>query len=663
MMNYLDYMIFGVEIECCVDIRKSITHCNNIKEIIEQTGFIHQNEIEYLRAHNIQYKMYEEALFSGALQVSPVDMLRSSTDMSSNPGRTTPATSSDLASRRVVSSQGLFPTIDVQNMLSVNTSNIQSPVNDDDISYPTSPTTRSTDDKYTISEKRDKILTIICYLNEYKNILPYKFNSNLDENKKIHPYFLFSKNIQKMSGYMWTCHFDGSVKCSDALIPIEIVTPPLHMTNYLPSNYHTNGIWNILKPKYNNNYDGLFIFFSYYTRLFNNNMTGLHLSTNESSGLHVHLSNKHVLKNSNDIDKFIFFLFVFIYFENVIGHFLHPSRINNKYCKPILDDMFSEGETDFYSEGSLQALSILFELKDTHDELINAQKKALVSNFKRVKNIYNLALKLINYKDDKINMFEKLFGGPDESRYRTINTSFINKTNFNDPIRFEVRYHHGTVDIDEIFNWICFLNILYANCCQMCYGCDTCHGLNTVDGMNALLSRVNTIFMRTQNNSDKFNLLFDMFIQNDILKNYYNRKYTANSSTSSQFTLTLPDTRPPSHIFKPATWPAEQVPHAMQTSAASADTSLHGIPEGNQGARAQSTSSDFNEVATSNAESRLFNVVKYNIHPLRYFDQNGNIIKVNLDQDIQPDQEGGNKYKYKYYKYIKKIYSMQKQNL
>jgi hypothetical protein len=79
----------------------------------------------------------------------------------------------------------------------------------------------------------------------------------------------------------------------------------------------------------------------------------------------------------------------------------------------------------------------------------------------------------------------------------------------------EIRIHHATKDKDEVINWILLLNKIYSMCIYLCLSKPITFFDNVLNYMNSI-----------QDKQQIFNYLFDNFIINDRLKNYYSNKFS-----------------------------------------------------------------------------------------------------------------------------------------
>jgi hypothetical protein len=113
------------------------------------------------------------------------------------------------------------------------------------------------------------------------------------------------------------------------------------------------------------------------------------------------------------------------------------------------------------------------------------------------------------------------------NRYFTINLQ--NKVDIDSPIHLEIRYHQSTNDISEIYNWILFINCMLTNCI---YEINTI--IKDIDHPDIINSKkfkkisasfvTNDLVENNFVNVKMFNLLFDRFVKNQTLKNFYRSK-------------------------------------------------------------------------------------------------------------------------------------------
>ena len=333
------------------------------------------------------------------------------------------------------------------------------------------------------------------------------------------------------AGSQWEIHEDSTINCTnfdpryDILLEDEIVSPIMYMgfdrynSIYKKINRDSNilieknNLWIELEKNFhgenkdletygkdNYYYEGLFLIFTWYLLLFNNefklNNNGIPLISQLNipyNGLHIHISNLKMENNFYGLLKLTHFLRTFYFFENLIGKFLTKNRENNNYCKK----MSREHEIN------------------KHNNMIEYD---------------TLLLKYINSEKITYDILHGLFTNYD--KYFTINLQ--NKVGENLPIHLEIRYHQSTNNISEIYNWILFINCLLTNCI---YEIDTIikdiknayKYKKNIEENNKFL-KINSSFvtedLKKNNyvNINMFNLLFDRFIKNQTLKNFYRSK-------------------------------------------------------------------------------------------------------------------------------------------
>ena len=275
-------------------------------------------------------------------------------------------------------------------------------------------------------------------------------------------------------GKNWLITPDNSVQCFDkekdslfdSYIPIEIVSPVLTMSNFSNSNglkkllgsyfsYFPKQVYTVAETNNIKYYDGLENIKNILETVIKSNYVesksiekfySLEIKENVcdskiivdgdipriSCGFHVHFS--HPLLVDNQVGKYIFLNILrnFYFFEPIIFKLLHPSRENNYYCKKINNN--------------------------------NIEMNRAINN-----SIYNLDW----IRGETITSICNLFCPPIiegdkviSRKYYGINLKYARKTADNNikdkPLQIETRLHHGTMDFDEINNWILFLTKFFS---------------------------------------------------------------------------------------------------------------------------------------------------------------------------------------------------------
>lgn len=340
-----------------------------------------------------------------------------------------------------------------------------------------------------------------------------------DETMKPLDKFTFSKSVlyhPNDSGSLWTLQVDSSIRCDDnSYTKAEIVTPIMYMgddnynSEYSNGLFNKNKIWIELEKNFKDNdcyFEGLFVMLSWYNLMFNNmekkkEEPHVYQYNTDDNGLHVHISNTEIQNNKKGILCLAHFLRTFYFFENLIGHFLTENRRNNKYCIKMRD---------------------LYKKKNRQQKYDLDIKENLLSV---IKGVYFQENKLLSYLTihDEFNITN--------DRYVTVNlanniTGTKNQRKVIDNLRMEIRYHQSVDNIDQVYNWVLFLNMILSTCISEMSEVYDLISTNP-DKANSLFDKYNSSFMNRElyNNNhvnvNMFNLLFSRFCPNNELKDFY----------------------------------------------------------------------------------------------------------------------------------------------
>jgi hypothetical protein len=370
-----------------------------------------------------------------------------------------------------------------------------------------------------------------------------KFFNNIMDNyfEKLHINHKFFK---------WLVTYDGSVKCNDSLA-LEIISPILSFAN----DSYDDDLLDIIKSKLFNNdnlgySNGLLNLLTVYNLILNNNIEKRYYNNytintfseiNDSQGLHIHISNKHlnyfIIKPNDNymydktfnihsglgIIKMAYFVRTFAFFEFTIRNFLRRNEdlAIQYWSKAIYYNRTDEKKT--YIEDTLRDL--------LYNNLINIPKS--FDDYNVHNDINNMYIYLKNHILPK--------HGPESGAFSIQIYNNLNHCNDNNFVNnmmckghFEIRLHHSTNNYAEIHNWILFLNLFLSR------------SIITVDQLykhiiNNDIKKFNIMFDKyvyqkfpiDYNNTDvltfQFNELFDVYIQNDVLKKFYHKRCRNNN--------------------------------------------------------------------------------------------------------------------------------------
>jgi hypothetical protein len=354
-------------------------------------------------------------------------------------------------------------------------------------------------------ESNNYIDKLICYANEYvnANCIPLIIDNT---NKKPIEKLLFYNPISDLEKYGtgegWCYIIDRTIKCNNTdgeNLSAEIVSPILSMShqNYFdPENHTKNNIWSNLEKNFGKQYfEGIFILVMWFIFIFNNkycNIGRMFEPIDNSTGLHVHYSNKLLTKSTEGVYILRYILKYFIFFEDMILSFLHESRTNNEHIKKIIPERLKENHALIFWNNIISKL--IGKSKNTFNkfhELIYCMTDA----WKDRRHTLNLTINFLN--EDNIK-------------------DGIEPINIDEPLRFEFRLHHGTTNIKEIYYWTNFICLFMSSCINK--------GLNHYYDDNIFDFNFIEIIGKSNYEQIIFDLMFDEFVPDNNIKKYYHQK-------------------------------------------------------------------------------------------------------------------------------------------
>ena len=323
----------------------------------------------------------------------------------------------------------------------------------------------------------------------------------------------------------WTFQNDVTIECQGKVVVTryEIVTPILYMGKGLLNTYRSrnpnlskNKIYEYLEEKFSQTdtfFEGLMILMYYHEVLFNghesndknrNRHNSINLENNVLNSLHVHISNEKMKNEPKGFVALAHFLRTWYFFENIIYSFLEASRENTVHA--VKTNTLAPAD-------QIDALPRIF--------------KTLIEADQMNKNIINAKTIKEYFLNDR--------------RRVSINLQHIKieHTDPNIPIHIEIRSHHGTTNISEIYNWIVLINLILSTCIneidtvfQYVKGQD-----RDLKQASVLLGSFTESYIENYNQSyidqgkeykfvsvKMFNLLFDRFVKCETLRKYYQNK-------------------------------------------------------------------------------------------------------------------------------------------
>lgn len=331
------------------------------------------------------------------------------------------------------------------------------------------------------NEKFAQVLNNYVNKNKIPVIINKLDNTSLNYFNFIGTDKLDKSHIEQYISKMWCITFDSSIRCSDKAYECEIISPILHMGQNDDKNsiydkfiHKKNEEWVKLEKNFGDNYyEGIFILIYTILYLLNNQKICIMENALENStGYHVHYSNKLFTKSITGCKQFAYFLKHYIFFENILFSLADISRTNNEYCKSLYAHCI----------GIISLIHVLPALiknlpYETFDKFFDA--------------LFEFGIIVRDY------------------RYYSLNTTFIKNIPLNEPIRIEFRLYNGTTNLKEMYAWTMLINLFMSSCIL---------NYNTSNIINFMESKYS---VNQYNNENMFNLLFDEFICDKNLKLYY----------------------------------------------------------------------------------------------------------------------------------------------
>lgn len=387
----------------------------------------------------------------------------------------------------------------------------------------------------------DKVSIFIDEFNKLSNkYIP------LNEQKKQNVNFTSDRMNPSSEVYStWRLHEDVTVRCTvPKTCSVEVVTPILQFSDSDNKASGKDTMWKIISRKlYRENFgkryeysDGLFFLTATYNFLLNNNIDKkykpdikIKTHANQTQGMHLHVSNPHMMLETFDNNKFcgigvlkmIFFIRMFAWYEHVIRNFLdRPPALQSSWAKSI----YYERE-QYLTNNSVGIAHKSYIEQNTYQKLkLYLQDPESNQTF--------IAEMFEYYRDTLLAKCGGLYRGAFAIRiYNERGKCHLTNTlkNLCCKGHLEIRLHHSTDDFAEVYNWILFINLFLSKCVTIVDKIYNARNENYEEVFTNIMGKYEA-FLTEGDHSDPtimafmFNELFDDFIQNDTLKTFYRKR-------------------------------------------------------------------------------------------------------------------------------------------
>lgn len=348
----------------------------------------------------------------------------------------------------------------------------------------------------------------------------------------------------------WRLHEDCTVYCNISdTYSVEVVTPILTFGDSDNKASGKDEMWKTLSRKlYRENFgkryeysDGLFFLTSAYNLLLNNNVNKkyspdvkIKTHANDSQGMHLHISNPYMMLETTDDGKFkglgalkmIFFIRMFAWYEHVIRNFINrPPALQCHWAKSIYydrekylsDKTLGYNHKEYINKTTYDSLKLYIQDPEANDIFISEMFRS--------------------YRDELLVKCGRQYGGAFSIKiYNSMGKCHMSNVlkNLCCKGHLEIRLHHSTDDFAEVYNWILFINLFMSKCVSIVDKLYEVRNDNYEELFNTLLGEYSDfvpddMYDNPDIMSNMFNKLFDDFIQNNTLKQFYRKRCKENN--------------------------------------------------------------------------------------------------------------------------------------